>query len=61
MNELEKFIVGLNKIQLDYKKKDENKSELNEKIAEYLFEDFGWNLLRSIYTRKVQVSFSSLF
>ena len=55
MNELEQFIIGLNKVQVEYKQKH-NDVQLNEKIADYLFNGFGWNLLKSIYTQKVPVS-----
>ena len=55
MNELEKFIVDLNNIQLEINQ-NENKLDLNFKLNNFLLNDFGWNLLKSIYNRNIEVS-----
>lgn len=55
MNELEKFIVDLNKIQLEINQ-NENKLDLNFKLNNFLLNGFGWNLLKSIYNRNIEVS-----
>ena len=64
MDKLEAFIHDLNKIQRELLKSEEsstsltaqNEHECLEKLANFLFNaDTGWNILKAIYSQKIQV------